>query len=245
MSSSPAASTVEVDLTDPPYLGPPASVKGGDIEPAPDEAVEETSDGASDDDAEGRKRRARAEDAPLFAWNPLASRTARAVSVAGLVLGLAVLIGAVAVSAIAEGLGQIPYAERVLIRILTIGVGVALIAGGFLLYTLRGWLILAGGAAGSLLLSVYWALVRPPLAEFPVIPLLYALPALLILGMLVLAKLTGPPRRGPDAGPGSPAAPSQTPRKRGPGRSRSARRAAAGSAPGAPDSPAPPPDPLV
>lgn len=249
MSSSPAANTVEVGLTDPPYLGPPASVMGGAIEAAPDELAGESSDDASDDDASGGsssrepKRRARSEDAPLFAWHPPASRTARAVSVAGLVQGLAVLIGAVAVSALADGLGQIPYTERVLIRIATIGVGMALIVGGFLLYTLRGWFVLAGGAAGSLLLSVYWALVRPPLAEFPVIPLLYALPALLILGMLLLAKLTGPPATDPGAGPGSPAAPSPTPRKRGPGRSRSARRAAAGSAPSAPDSPAPPPDP--
>jgi len=108
-----------------------------------------------------------------------------AAAMLGVTQAAAAAMGVLAVWTTAEGLIDIPLLEQVGVGIVTVLVALALGLGCALTLTGQSPRILALGFVGSLMISAYWLLLRPPAEEFPVIPVVYAV--LPVLGMALLA----------------------------------------------------------
>lgn len=114
----------------------------------------------------------------------------------------AAALGVLAVWRTPEGLIGIPDIEQLGVGLLTALVAIALAVGCAYVLTGRTSGMIVVASVGSLVISAYWAFLRPPIEGFPSFPVAYAVLPVLILGVLALshARAARPPRTAESSG---------------------------------------------
>jgi len=121
----------------------------------------------------------------------------------------AAALGVLAVVRTPDGLLNVPDAELALVSVVTFVVAVILAAG--CVHTLSGRSVRLSvvGSVGSLVISAYWILLRPPDEGFPGIAVAYAALPVLILALVGLSRVLGATRAKTDQPAPAEKAPAQ------------------------------------
>lgn len=112
-----------------------------------------------------------------------------AAAMAGVTQAAAAAMGVLTVWTTADGLLDVPQAEQIGVGIVTLLVALGLGLGSARTLTGRSSRLLVLAKVGSLVISAYWGLLRPPAEEFPVIPVAYAVLPVLGLGLLAVSAV--------------------------------------------------------